>query len=153
MGDENERRGKAIVECKQQIRNPGGRALVEIAGWLVGEQHRRSRAVRAGDRNALLFSAGQLAGKMAQTIAEAHFVEGVPRVCRCIFVGAQFEGQCDVLECGKIRQQVKLLENEADVAVTQVRTFVFAGARQCFAVDQDRAAAWQIEPREQGQQC
>ena len=55
------------------------RARVEVAGGLVGEEHRRARDERARDRDALLLAAGELVRCVMHAIAET---DGVERLVR-----------------------------------------------------------------------
>ena len=62
-----------------------GRARVEVAGRLVGEEERRLGDQRARDRDALLLAAGELARLVVETIAEADALErrdGQRAACR-----------------------------------------------------------------------
>ena len=54
-------RRPAGVDVAQQLEHAARGALIEVAGRLVGEQHRRLVDERPGDRDALLLAAGQLA--------------------------------------------------------------------------------------------
>ena len=50
-----------VDDVAQQVEDLAARAGVQRAGRLVGEHHLRAREQRAGDRDALLLAAGQLA--------------------------------------------------------------------------------------------
>src|SRR5262245_10766271 len=63
------------VETLQQREDFLGRLAVEITGRLVGEQDRRVADQRACDGNPLFLAARQLAGKVAQSIAESDQLE------------------------------------------------------------------------------
>ena len=52
-----------------------GGGLVEIAGGLVGEDQSRAVGERAGDRDALLLAAGELARAVGQPLGEAERAE------------------------------------------------------------------------------
>ena len=49
------------VDVAQELEDAARRALVEVAGRLVGDQHERIVDERARDRDALLLAAGELA--------------------------------------------------------------------------------------------
>ena len=92
---------------------------VEVAGGLVAEQDRRLVDERAGDRHALLLTAGQL---VRQPLLLA--VRGRPsRASRARSAGSAWreradhlQGEGDVLVDGLVRQQPEVLEDGADLA-------------------------------------
>ena len=63
-------------------------AAVEIAGRLVGEQHRRLVGERAGDGHALLLAAGKLVGRVVAALGEA---DGLKRLQRPLVLAGAFE--------------------------------------------------------------
>ena len=79
MGDEYERGTRRGVQIEQQIGNLCTGTGVEIAGWFVGEQHRRSSDESARDRHALLFAPGELTRIMTDPLAQAHTLERFER--------------------------------------------------------------------------
>jgi hypothetical protein len=60
------------MQLAEQFHHNGFIFLVEISGWLVGQDQFWLIDERAGDRHALLFAAGKLRGKVRQSIAEAY---------------------------------------------------------------------------------
>ena len=59
----HDHRGARRVDLAKELEDAARRALVEIARRLVGDEHERIVDERAGERDALLLAAGQLAGK------------------------------------------------------------------------------------------
>ena len=74
VGDQHDR-AALVVELLEQAEHVGGRRRVEVAGRLVGEDHRRLGDERPGDGDALLLAAGQLAGLVVGPVGEADRVE------------------------------------------------------------------------------
>src|SRR3954451_9165559 len=72
VGDEHQ--GRAALSFKPEQEPDDGVAgrLVEVAGRLVGEQERRIGHNRPGDRDALLFAAGQLRRIVMKPLAEPY---------------------------------------------------------------------------------
>ena len=70
------------MQLAEQRHDFGGRAAVEIAGRLVGQQQLRSTHQRARDGHALPLAAGQLIRFVQQAIAEPDARQGVDRA-RC----------------------------------------------------------------------
>ena len=75
VGDQDDRAALG-VQLLEQAEHVGGRARVEVAGGLVGEDHRRFGHERAGDRDALLLAARQLTGPVVGPVGEPDLVEG-----------------------------------------------------------------------------
>ena len=75
VGDEHDRAARA-VQVDEQGEDVGGRGRVEVAGRLVGEDQRGLGHQGAGDRDALLLAARQLAGPVVGAVGEADAVEG-----------------------------------------------------------------------------
>src|SRR5437868_3830468 len=61
-----------FVEPVEEVEDLEAGGGIEVAGRLVGEQDRRAHHERAGDRDALALSAGELAGKVVDALLEAH---------------------------------------------------------------------------------
>ena len=103
-----------------------GRAAVEGAGRLVGEQEARVVHERPRDGDALLLAARQLHGAMVGAVREADAAE---RLQGALAAGPAVEAgidhrQFDIAQRVHARQQVELLEDEADLAVAQARQAV-----------------------------
>ena len=64
--DQHERRAVRRVELEQELDDACAGRGVEVAGRLVGEQHRRARHEGARDRDALLLAARELARVVAE---------------------------------------------------------------------------------------
>ena len=94
--------------------------LVEVAGGLVGDQHRRLGDHRPGDGDPLLLAAGELAREGAAAVAEADRLEGVERPLARLLARHQEVGRLErerhVLLGGQARQKLEVLEDDADPA-------------------------------------
>lgn len=117
---------------------------VEVAGWFVSEQDRRIIDEGAGDADALLFAAGEFAGQVVGAMAEANFFECATGFG---FVGHGVEvlREHDVFDGGEIRDEVKLLEDEADLVGAEA---VELGGRHLgyvHVVDLQLARSWAVE--------
>ena len=69
--------GAAGVDAGEQLHDAGARGGVEVSGRLVGEQDLRLVDDGAGDRDALLLTAGELVREGAAPSGEADHLEGV----------------------------------------------------------------------------
>src|SRR5437867_889605 len=106
------------VEPVEQLEDLLGRLAVEVAGGLVGEQHRGVAHDRARDRHALLLAARELARVVVHAIGEPDQLEREQGALAALLAAHAHEQQrqLDVLERGQHRDQVVELEDEADVA-------------------------------------
>jgi hypothetical protein len=115
VGDQDHR-GVLAGQPGQQLGDAGPGRRVEVAGRLVGQQHRGPPDDRPGDGDPLTFAAGELPGAVPETAREAHFVQ-------CL--GGAFAPDPDrgaaveqparhVVEHGEMVEQEELLEDEAE---------------------------------------
>ena len=76
----------------------------------------------------LLLAAGELGGKMIEAVCEAYSRE---RRARFGFVGGAMEilSKHDIFKSGEIRNEMKLLEDEADFLGAEARKAFFVEAR------------------------
>ena len=119
MGDHDERPAASRRSARAAARGRPGRAGVERAGGLVGEDHARAADQGAGDGDALLLAAGELRRAVAAAIVETHAGEG-PRGPRSGPGGGPAScGSGDVLLGGQRAEQVERLEDEADALAAQ----------------------------------
>ena len=86
---------------------------IQIAGGLVGQNDFRIVDQGARDAHPLLLAAGELGGQMPGAVFQAHVGQ---RRERLLLVGHAVKvlRQHDVFERGQVRNQVELLEDEAD---------------------------------------
>ncbi len=114
------------VEVGEHLHDLVGRAAVEGARRLVRKQELRIVDERAGDGDALLLAAGQLPGRVIHAIAEADLLQALLRHLDAVGgprMGVE-QRQHHLVECRRARQQIELLEYEADGSVAQVRQFI-----------------------------
>jgi hypothetical protein len=106
----------ALVEVAEDRHDHGLVDGVEVAGGLVGEDQRRLVDQGAGDGDALLLAARELARQVVEALAQPDAAQGLFGFTT---VGHAVDvlGQHDVLQRGEIRDQVELLEDEADGAL------------------------------------
>ena len=148
----HEHDGHALaVQLLEQAQDLGRGAAVEGAGGLVGEEQARAVHERAGDRDALLLAAGELHRPVMGAVREADAAE---RLQGALAAGPAVEAridhrQFDIAEGVDARQQVELLEHEADLAVAQARQAVGVEALDRRAGEPVVAAGRPIEAADQ----
>ena len=65
------------MQRMEQVDDLGTGAPVEVAGRLIGQQHRRLGHQRSGDRGALAFTARQPAGTMLAAVRQADSLQAL----------------------------------------------------------------------------
>ena len=120
VGDDGDRRAVA-VQVTQQVDDRGSRGGVEVAGGLVGQQEGRGTDDRAGDGDALLLAAGELARPVVGAVCQPDALQRArrarpPLACRDPAVQ---QARRDVVERAEPLQQEELLEHEADGTAAQ----------------------------------
>ena len=148
VGDHDRRLAVALDRCAQDLEHLGRRRRVEVAGGLVGEEHRRAREERAGDRDALLLAARELRGPVRAPVGEPDLVEHALEPGRVDLLAGDPQRQRHVLLGGQHRQQVEELEDEADVRPAQLRQLVVGHRRDVVAGDLDGAVGRLVEAGE-----
>ncbi len=137
-GDEH--RGAGAVDPVEQPHDVDRGLGIEVAGRLVGEQQRRVVDERPRDRDALLLPAGELVGHVVQLRRQAGQPQDVRHLGADLLAGAarHLQRVGDVVVHGAVRQQLEVLEDDADVA-PEVRDPAARDLRQVVAGDADRA--------------
>ena len=142
------------VQLKQQIGNFVPGVAIEITGGFIGKEHRRTSVEGAGQRHALLFAAGELGRKMADTFAKAKLLQqrfGLAAALGAL-LAAQQPRQFHVLQRVQRRDQHKRLKDKADMFRPQRRARLFVKLVQRLADQKDLAAAAVIQPGQNRQQ-
>jgi hypothetical protein len=112
----------SIGGSAKDVEHSRARLLVEIPGRLVCEHEGGIVHERARNREALLLTAGQRRGEAARRIGEAEPSEQLAGTRRRLdAVARESRRQEDVLDPRQLRQQVKRLEDETDVATPDRR--------------------------------
>jgi len=106
------------VDITKFFHDDVGGAAVKVAGGFIGEDETRIGDERASDGNALLLAAAELPGHVIFAFLEVEMVEDVAGHAQAaVFVKTGVnEGEGDVFDDGKGGDEVKVLENEADLA-------------------------------------
>ncbi len=128
MGHQHQRGAVLLIEGKQQVADVLAGVTVEIAGWLVGKQHRRLTGEGAGNRHPLLLTAGQLPWVVAQPLAQTYsFKQGAGRGAG-VGLTFQLQRQHDVFQGIEAVEQLKGLKDKTDMLGPQAGALVFIQA-------------------------
>jgi hypothetical protein len=116
VGREYEGHVLLALHAAHQGDDLGAGVAVEIGGGLVGEHQRRCGGQGAGDGHALALAAGEL-WQVALAVRQAHRVQQAStRLRRSGRHARQHQRILHVLPGAEHRDQVEVLEDEADVA-------------------------------------
>ncbi len=120
---------------------------VEVAGRLVGEDQLGLGDEGAGDRDALLLAARELAGAMARAMGDADLVHHLVDTALALGGGDVVveQGQLDILAHRQLVDQVEALEDEADVGLAHVGELALREAGDLLSVEQVRTARRAVE--------
>ena len=137
----------------QLVENPQhlvAAAAVERAGRLVGEDDIGAVHQRAGDRDALLLSAGQLVRPVAGAVGDAEPLQqrmGTRPALLARLAGID-RGDLHIAGSRQLRQQMIALKDEAEMLAAQSCQIVGGNGRGLTAVDQVAARARPVEAAE-----
>ncbi len=136
-----------LVQLSEQADDLFTRRRVEISGRLVGEQQRGISSERAGDRHPLLLAARQLVRLVGHAVLELHGLERFDRLEPPLFRAnaAVHQRQLDVGQRRLAGQQLKVLEDEADLAVADIGELIIVHVRDVFAIQLVAAARGRVE--------
>ena len=129
-GDDHGRAG--AVHAVQQLHDPDRGLGVEVAGRLVRQQQRRVVDERPRKRDALLLAAGELVGIGVELGREADEAQDLGHLAPDLRarLADHLKAVGDVVVDGAVRQQLVVLEDDADVA-PQLRAPSSAAACRC----------------------
>src|SRR5688572_9049885 len=121
MRGDDERGAAFGAEGEQQFEHFLTVLRVEVSSRFVGEDQSRVVDQAAGERDALLFAAGQFRRTMLQTVTEADARKKFRRLRLglCEWTSRHAGGQHRILQSVKFGQQMVSLEDESDVTVAK----------------------------------
>ena len=153
MRHQHQRRATRPFELEHQIDDALTRRFIEIAGRLIGDQNGRVRRERAGERHALLLAARQLRRIMRQSLAQPDLLQLRPGAVESVRRAGEFERNGDVFQRRHGRNEMKRLEDDADVLAAKPGQFVLAQPIDARPRDADFAAVGPFQSGHGHQQC
>ena len=131
-GDDHGRPG--AVHAVEQLHDPDRGLGVEVAGRLVRQQQRRVVDERARQRDALLLAARQLVGIVVSLVERPtrRRISGTFALMLGARLADHLQAVGDVVVDGAVRQQLVVLEDDADVA-PQLGDLLARQLRRCRA--------------------
>ena len=147
--DHDDRLAELVDRAPQQPEDLGRGRRVEVAGRLVGEDHRGLGGERAGHRHALLLAAGQLGRPVSAAVGERHRLEQPLDAPVAVAATGERQGQPDVLLGREDGDEVEGLEDEADLVAPQPRQVGVVELADLRAGDRHDAAGGAVEAGQQ----
>ena len=150
VGDHDHRDTEFLVDVAKQLEHAHRGAGVQGARRLVAQHDLGVVGKRAGNGDALLLTAGELAGIVALFVSQAHQLEKLARTLGAVglrHTAMHLEGEHDVGQHRTLLEQAEVLENHTD-GRAQVEQLLAAVTRDVLTVDDDatrRGALQQVD--------
>ncbi len=114
------------VKSLEDLQDLRPRPGIKIPRRFVGEDHKRPVHKRPRDRHTLLLPAGKLVGTMSDPVGKPDLLQHLfrPFEVASTVLGVK-QGKTNILESGRTRHKIELLEDEADDAISQESIFFF----------------------------
>ena len=157
MRDDDEDGLQGRMQIKQHGCDGVGNRGVEVTGWFVAQQQRRTTNQRPGDGGALFFSTRELAGPMLEPFAQTDLLQDLAGARLIIFCSAlrrrRNQRRCQyVLEHRTLRQQRVVLEDKTNVLIAKRSLGALSELVRVGAVEGDGSRCWRVEDAERVEQ-
>jgi hypothetical protein len=152
VSDENQSGPLAAAQLGQQLEDAPAGPAIQVARGLVGKQNGRpgSEGPRQGDP--LLLAAGELARVVMAAVLEAHGGEELVGAAHRIGLPEELDREEDVLARRQIGQELKALEDEADLVPAEEGELILRQVLDRPAVDPHLAGGGAVEAGHQGEE-
>ena len=128
-------------------------SAIQVAGRFVGKQDGRFGDERAGESDALLFTAGELNWVMIEAVGKTDASQELTGASGGFSAGSgEFGGQEHVFFGGQGRNELERLKDKADFAASDFGHAVFGEAGDVDTVEENPAFGCVVETREQAEQ-
>jgi hypothetical protein len=110
---------------------------IQISGWFIREQNRRTVNEGTGYGNPLHFASGKLVGKMGIACGQADLGQklGSPILHGAGMGSGKEGGEKDIFRDGQGRHEMKKLEDEADFGSAKAGEIAISAGAERFSVD------------------
>jgi hypothetical protein len=136
-----------LIQFKEECADTLAGSGIEVAGRLVGEEHRRRSHKRAGKCDSLLFPSGELPWVVALARRKTDAVERCQGAGAGILATGKLQRQHHVLERRERRHQMKRLEDKPDALRPQPRAPVLVKLAEILSGEPDSSRGGCIQAR------
>ncbi len=148
VGDDEQRCAQGCASLEQQVDDRGAGRTIKIAGRFVREDNLWRGCHRPRNCHTLLFAARKLRRVMRHPVTQAdrrQFRRGAPER---VVDARKLHRNRDIFQCGHRGEEVKGLQHNADPSAPRPGQLVFVELGEIEAIDQHRAAARLLQPRQ-----
>ncbi len=153
MRDHDHRRA-GRSDADEHVEHHGAGFLIEAAGRFVGNDESRPGDEGASNSDALLLATAELGWKAFGLPTEPHGTKGVEALLTATATRgrsiAELQGQLDILAGVQCRQEMEVLEDDADVAAPPTGEPIVRQLIDPHPVDDERARRRPIDAGDQG---
>jgi hypothetical protein len=113
------------MQFPDHLKNVVTGSVVEVAGWLIGQEEFRFTCQRPRDGDSLLLTPGNFANFVVKTMPQTDAVQNLTRDCVCVgfSVTADELRHHRILQGREFRQKMMELKDKPDVTVSKSRQF------------------------------
>ena len=129
-----------VAEAEEEIHDDLTGCGVEVSGGFVGEEEAGAGGEGAGEGDALLLAAAELAGEVGEAVAEAYGFERLGGAVGGVAGAGQLHGNADVFQGCHGGDEMEGLEHDAHGAAAEPGQGVFVETGDVLAGDVDLAA-------------
>ncbi len=150
VGDHEDGLAEVFVGLAKHVEDDAGTFRIEVAGGFVGEHDGGTIDESAGERDALLLSAGKFVGAMLETLGDAEHLGDFFEERR-IGLGdtGDINGDLDVRAGAEGREKIEFLKDESDLALAQTGALAVGERGEIDAIDGDASGIGAGESAEQ----
>ncbi len=149
VGDHDDRLAHSLDRAAQQAQHLVAGARVEVAGGLVGEEHRGARRRAPGRRPRAAAGRRRARPAVGQAVAQADGVDELLAPTRSSALRPAIVSGSTMFSCAvSDRQQVEGLEDEADLVAAQLGELALLEVGDLGAVEDDAALGRLVEAGE-----
>jgi hypothetical protein len=152
VGDQHQGGAGLTAQVEQQVDDLVAGGLVQVAGGFIGEEYLGPGGIGAGDGHALLFTTRELPGVMAGAGGQSNALQGLVGAAGGVRRPGQLQGQQDVFARGEGRQELEVLEDEANPAAAQGGAAILVQGIQGLTTEPDGTGGGIVKTGQEPQQ-
>lgn len=146
----------ALAEFEDEIHDLESGLAVEVPGRLIRKEDFRIIDECSCDCDPLLLSSGELSGAGKELLFQSHFLEEHDRSCDPLL--PRYSGidswQGDIFDAIELREEVELLEDEADPPIPDIReSLVILYGREIISFEDVRSMSQRVQEPDDIEQC